>query len=139
MSKGTSATVVLAARLGRDPEVSFKGEGNAMCRFTACVTTGFGEREAQTWYDVTAWGKTAEFVGQYAKTGAKVAVTGELSMRAYTKKDGTTGHSLDVKAYSVDLLDSKTEGTAQERPTTPAKRQGYDSPENRATDEPLPW
>lgn len=131
MSKGTSAAISITGRLGNNPQVAYGEKGNARVKLSVAVKTGFGEHERTTWYEVTAWSKTAEFVGQYAQQGSKVSVTGEPSLRKYKRNDGTEGVSLDVNAYAVDLLDSKAESEGRgERATAP--NLGRPSPETAA-------
>lgn len=122
MSKGTTAAISIVGNLGRDPEVIFGDTGTPRCKLAVAVTTGFGDHEATTWYEVVVFGKASEFIGQYGKKGSKVCVIGEPSLRTYTKKDGTTGASLDVRAHTVDLLDRKSEGAAQATPTSKSTR-----------------
>lgn len=61
----------------RDPESKFLSNGTAVCDFGIAInhnyTTESGEkREEVTFIDATAFGRTAEIIGEYAKKGKSV-------------------------------------------------------------------
>jgi single-strand DNA-binding protein len=60
------------------------------------------------YFKVTAWEKLAAICGQYLSKGAKVAVTGSVSVSTYESK-GNHYASLDVTARDVEFLGRKSE------------------------------
>lgn len=76
----------IAGNLGRDAELKPTQNGDQYCRFTVAVTTGWGDRKATTWWDVTRWGKGADKLAGFLKKGSKVAVSGEISTREHEGK-----------------------------------------------------
>ena len=76
----------IAGNLGKDAELKTTQTGDQLCRFSVAVTTGWGDRKATTWWDVTRWGKGADKLAGFLKKGAKVAVSGEISTREHEGK-----------------------------------------------------
>lgn len=116
--------LIIVGHLGRDPELKYSGAGSAFCSFSVATSEkkrgrDGEQQEVTTWFRVTAFGKTAEFVNQYCAKGALVYVEGRLRMEEYTDKDGNKRHSLEVSADNVQSLASKGE---QGQAETPAPR-----------------
>lgn len=78
--------VTIAGNLGRDAEFKTTQQGDAFCKFSVAVSTGWGDRKATTWWDVTRWGKGAEGLAKILTKGAKVSVSGEMSTREHEGK-----------------------------------------------------
>lgn len=110
--------------LGRDAEVKTVGQ-HTLCEFSVAVKSGYGDREQTMWIRCNMWGQRAESkLVQWLTKGKGVAVTGELSMREYDKKDGTRGHSLEVRVVDVTLMRGDGGDQAQAQPTQqPAPKQ----------------
>jgi len=99
--------------LGRDGETRFTKEGTAVTSFSVAVTSGFGKSEATTWANCNLWGKQAESLATYLNKGQKVAISGEVTLRKYTTKDGAEKDSLDVRVNSITLVGAKGEARGQ--------------------------
>lgn len=111
----TYQQITLVGNVGRDPELRYTPQGTAVCDVSVAVSRSFkgadGQRnEETTWFRVTCWNKLAETVANYVKKGKQILVTGEVSARAYTAKDGTPAVSLEVRADTVRFLGSRSEG-----------------------------
>jgi single-strand DNA-binding protein len=104
MAGSFSGTVV--GKLAKDPEP--RAQGKAM-GFTIPVSKD--KDSPTTWVRVTAWGKTAEYVGQYLKKGSLVSATGTIELREYESK-GTKGSSLEMNAFNVTQF--RTEAPAEQ-------------------------
>lgn len=90
--------VNIAGNVGKDAELKTTQGGDQFCRFTVAVSTGWGDRKTTTWWDVTRWGKGADKLAGFLRKGAKVAVSGEVSIREH---DGKT--YLQIRADHVTL------------------------------------
>ncbi len=88
----------IAGNLGKDAELKSTQAGDQFCRFSVAVTTGWGDRKATTWWDVTRWGKGTEKLAPMLTKGTKVAVSGEISTREH---EGKT--YLQIRADHVTL------------------------------------
>lgn len=97
------------ARLARDAEVEFTQSGDAVTNFSSAVDSGFGDKKKTTWVNCVMWGKRGESVAPYLTKGAQVAVTGEVTNREYTDKDGNKRTSLELRVNDVTLVGGKSE------------------------------
>lgn len=80
--------VVLNGRLVRDPELKFGQSGKAYSRFSIAVDRPFQastDKNSQTadFINCVAFGKTAEFIGEYFRKGRKILLRGSLQMNQY--------------------------------------------------------
>jgi single-strand DNA-binding protein len=71
--------------------------------FTVAVNTWDGRAKAEksTWVRVAVFGKRAESLAKILSKGTQVVVTGDLSIREYTDKDGVVKTSVDINANTV--------------------------------------
>lgn len=93
---------ILIGNLGRDPEVRYMPNGNAVANLALATserwrdkTTG-EQREKTEWHRVVIFGKLAEVAGQYLRKGSKVYIEGQNETREW-EKDG-------VKRYTTEVV-----------------------------------
>ena len=98
----------IMGRLTADPELRYTQGGTAVVRITlACNRpTRAGSEEQTDFIDVTAWGKTAEFVSRYFHKGQLVAVDGSIRTGSY-EKDGIKRRTFEIWANNVHFAESK--------------------------------
>ncbi len=113
--------VFIVGNLGRDPEMRFTPNGQAVTNFSVATnrqyTNSNGERVKETtWFRVSVWGKQAENVNKFLRRGSKVLVEGRLTPdqstggpRIYQRQDGTYGASFEITANRVVFLSSRSE------------------------------
>ena len=107
---------IIVGRAGNDPQMRYTPDGTPVTSLSVAVNTGHGDKQRTVWYRVSCWRKTAEAVNQYVKKGALLLCEGELSEpKPYQGKDGEWRASLDLVAYTVKFLSSKTERQADSR------------------------
>ncbi len=114
--------VELIGHLGRDPQMQYLPDGRAYTRFSLATTRrwkgqGGVEKEATTWWQVTAWGKLGEICNQYLRRGARVLVVGRMAPdpqtgqpRIWTGQDGQPRASYELTAQKVLFLDRRPVG-----------------------------
>lgn len=116
--------VTIQGRLGRDPDVRFTGSGQAVANFTLATDESYkdknGDKVKKTeWHNIVVWGKSAEYVQQYVKSGDLILIVGKLQTRS-SEKDGVKKYTTEVVANEVHGV--ITSGAAQEG-TEPQQRQ----------------
>lgn len=131
--------VVLIGRLTRDPnELRVSPSGTSVTSFTVAVDNRFSKQESNKtdFIPVVIFNKTAEFVCNYARKGALVAVEGRLQQRTYQNKENQNVNVLEVVADNVQLLESKavSQERAQAYPTTQGQGYSYMPDENKEDD-----
>ena len=105
--------VILVGNLGRDPEVRYSPNGDAIANVTVATTETWkdkasGERrEATEWHRVVFFRKLAEIAGQYLKKGSQVYVEGALKTRKWQDKDGQERYTTEIVADEMKMLGSR--------------------------------
>lgn len=111
MSSLNRATII--GRLGSDPEVRYTQSNTAVATLSVATSEKYtdknGERQENTeWHRVVAWGKLAEICQEYLKKGSLVYIEGPIQTRKWENKDGATQYTTEIKALSMQMLDSKS-------------------------------
>lgn len=100
-------SVCLIGRLGKEPELKYTPSGSAVCSFSIAVEDMPKDgQKVSHWFRCVCWGKTAEFLVNYAGKGARVAVNGRLSTRSW-EKDGAPVTVTEVICNNLELIDWK--------------------------------
>jgi single-strand DNA-binding protein len=71
----------------RDGEVKFSNSGTAVLSFSIAHNSKVKEKDEVHYFDITVFGKHAEFIADFAKKGASVLVAGRLVQQRW-EKDG---------------------------------------------------
>ena len=100
----------IMGRLTADPELRYTQGNTAVVRITlACNRpTRTGSEEQTDFIDVTAWGKTAEFVSRYFHKGQLVAVDGSIRTGSYTDKQGIKRRTFEIWAINCHFAEPKS-------------------------------
>src|SRR5579862_5922526 len=121
--------------LGKDC-VTNAVNGKNVINFNVAHTEKFkdaqgNQKDKTIWVDCAYWTDRTG-IAPYLKKGTQVYVEGTPEVRTYPKNDGTTGASLTLRVFSVQLLGNKTSGdysgigganeTAAQNATTGATR-----------------
>lgn len=121
----------LVGRLTKDPELKALGDNNVVAKFTIAVDRNYKDKDGKTPTDFIpceAFGKTAEFVGNYLSKGRMISVSGEMRVDQYQNEEGENRTFTKCHVNSLNVLDSaksaNEESTATnteiERPSKPA-------------------
>jgi single-strand DNA-binding protein len=103
---------MIIGNLGRDPEMRYTPNGQAVTQFTVAVNRNYkdasGEWKEETeWFRVVAWGPLAERTAEYLRKGRKVYVEGRLQTRTWDDKDGQKHYTTELVASTVTALDPR--------------------------------
>lgn len=100
--------VILIGRLTRDPEGRTTNTGKTVVNFSIAVDKRIKPQDGSPtadFFNVSAWGNTADFVVNYLQKGRLIAVDGRLSTRKYTTQDGQNREVYEIVADNVQGLD----------------------------------
>jgi single-strand DNA-binding protein len=106
--------ITIAGQLGRDAEQRFLPNGDSVCSFS--VADSLGKDKPTIWWACSIFGKRAEALGQYLTKGQAVTVSGSVSQREYTDKDGNKRTSMDVRVNDIAFQGGKREQQAAPEP-----------------------
>ena len=117
--------VHLIGRLGRDPEVRYMPNGDAVCNFSLATDESWkdknGQRQTKTeWHAVTMYRRLAEIAGQYLKKGSQVYLEGKIQSRKYTDKNGTERTAYEIICHEMKMLGGNE---APMQPAPPANQE----------------
>ena len=135
--------VILIGRLGRDPEVRYMPNGEAVCNFSVATSEAWNDRNGQRqerteWHNITMYRRLAEIAGQYLKKGSQVYLEGKIQTRKYTDKNGVERTAYDIIANEMKMLGGGSDGqqaqSAQAETPTPPTRQAPATPAAPAED-----
>ena len=96
---------VFVGRIGKDSELRKTGDSNVL-GFSVGSNVGYGANQSTMWIDCSVWGKRGETLQQYLKKGTQVTVSGSLSEREYTAKDGSVRKSLSLKVSDLNFVNN---------------------------------
>ncbi len=103
---------MIIGNLGRDPEMRYTPNGQAVTQFTVAVNRNYrdanGEWQEETeWFRVVAWGPLAERTAEYLRKGRKVYVEGRLQTRQWEDQSGQKRYTTELVANTVTPLDPR--------------------------------
>ena len=101
--------VILIGNLGRDPEVRYMPNGDAVCNFSIATTDQWkdksGQRQERTeWHNIIMFRKLAEIAGEYLTKGRPVYIEGRIQSRKYNGKDGIERTAFEIVADQMQML-----------------------------------
>ena len=117
--------IIVAGRLGQNPELRFTASGDAVCGFSVASGRKYKDRNGQevdttTWWKVSAWRKQAEIINEHFKKGDPILFDGELKPdpstggpRLFQRKDGSWGASYDITLHTFSFLPKGGEKQAE--------------------------
>ncbi len=109
--------VVLLGNLGKDPEVKFLPNGQAVANFGLATTYSIKDKttndwkELTDWHNVVAYGRAAEIIRDYVKKGHKLYIDGRLTTRSWDDKEsGKKVYKTEVVVDQYVLMSGRGDG-----------------------------
>ena len=112
MARGVNK-VILIGNLGRDPEVRYMPNGNAVANITLATSESWKDRttgepqEKTEWHRVVMFRRLGEIAGEYLKKGSKVYIEGKLQTRKWQDNAGNDRYTTEIIADEMQMLDSR--------------------------------
>ena len=103
-------TVILVGNLGKDPEVRYMTNGDAVANVSIATSESWkdkvsGEKKEITeWHRLVFYRKLAEIVGQYLKKGSTVYVEGRIRTRKWQDKEGQERTTTEIDVTEMQML-----------------------------------
>ena len=99
--------IFVTGNLTNVPVINSTKTGKAVTKFGIAVNRPFSKDNEVDFFNVTAWGATAEFVCNYFDKGRRALIEGRLQTSNYTDKDGNKRTGFDIIADNIEFADSK--------------------------------
>jgi single-strand DNA-binding protein len=115
MARGVNK-VILVGNLGKDPEVRYMPNGNAVANITLATTESWkdkqsGEQQEKTeWHRVVMFKRLGEIAGEYLKKGSQVYIEGKLQTRKWQDNSGNDRYTTEIVANEMQMLGGRGGG-----------------------------
>ncbi|MBX3291040.1 MAG: single-stranded DNA-binding protein [Acidobacteria bacterium] len=141
-----SANVSILGNAGRDASLRHSENGTLIASFPIASNSFKNSKEGRVevthWYDITAFGKTAETLAEYIKKGTSILVHGRLSFKPWTTERGEARSGAEVTLLSFEFVggnrssEQQTGENGTEKPESAAP--DYTGPVNAGSQTPEP-
>lgn len=103
-----SANISILGNAGRDVSLRYSEKGAVVASFpiasNSFKTSKEGRVEVTHWFNVTAFGKTAETLAEYVKKGTYLLVHGRLSFNPWTTNEGDPRSGAEIALFSFEFV-----------------------------------
>ena len=112
MARGVNK-VILVGNLGKDPEVRYMPNGNAVANITLATSESWkdktsGEQQEKTeWHRIVMFRRLGEIAGEYLKKGSQVYIEGKLQTRKWQDNSGNDRYTTEIVANEMQMLGSR--------------------------------
>lgn len=119
--------VQIIGRVGKDPEVRYATNGDAIANFTVATSEKYKDKqtgeavEKTEWHNVSAFRRLGEIVGEYVRKGALIYIEGKIQTRKY-EKDGVTHYATGIVASEMKMLGGKNDNQQQQGQPRPQQK-----------------
>lgn len=131
--------ITIAGNLGKDVEVRYLPNGDAVGNFS--IADNQGKDKPAIFWNCSIFGKRAESLSTYLKKGQSVTVSGNVTEREWTDKEGNKR-----KQYDVRVVDLALQGGQRQQSDEPTKHRRNDEPKSSRPapvtsdmDDDIPW
>lgn len=115
---------MIIGNLGRDPEMRYTPNGQAVTQFTVAVNRNYKDQdgawqEETEWFRVVVFGQQAERAAEYLRKGFKVYVEGRLQTRQWEDREGQKRYTTELVANQVTNLERRPRDEGAEAAPAP--------------------
>jgi single-strand DNA-binding protein len=106
---GSVNKCILIGNLGRDADLRYTTNGDAVSTISLATTETWNDKKGQKqerteWHRCVLWGKMAESLQEYLTKGKQIFLEGKLQTRKWDDKEGITRYTTEIRADRVTLL-----------------------------------
>ena len=121
------SSITIICRPTRDPELKSSPSGVIFTTLDVAVTKGFGDKEHPNYYRAYCKNDIAQrVINAGVKKGSLIYITGDLDIRPFTRKDGSTGTANEITVFDWGYVNTgkpKSDDNSQTQNGTPAAAQ----------------
>jgi len=109
--------VVLAGRVGRDPETKKVGDDLTIAKFSLATSKKVKGEDVTEWHNIVVFGKRADVIAEYVKKGDFFTMSGEIRYRSWEGDDGQKKYMTEIHLEDFTFgPKSSTNNTASAAP-----------------------
>jgi len=130
--------IIAIGNLGRDPELRYTPQGDAVCDFSIAVNDRKRDKAGEyqdvtTWFKVTLWRRQAENASKYLTKGRSVYVEGRLQVEEWTDRDGKNRYTLVIQGSDIHFISDTRGDEMSSEPASDNEFAGQDVSARKAT------
>lgn len=114
--------ITIAGQLGKDAEIRYMPNGDPVASFS--VADSQGKDKPTIWWRASIFGKRAESLAPYLLKGQAVTVSGTVTEREYTDKNGEQKKAMEIRVQDVELQGGKRDAAPAPKAAKPAAPAG---------------
>ncbi|HBB6316381.1 TPA: single-stranded DNA-binding protein [Staphylococcus delphini] len=107
-------SVFLTGRITKDLELKQAGQ-TQVTNFSIAVDNPF-KKDDTSFFEIVAFGKTAELLNNYCGKGSKILIEGSLKQDRFEDKNGNNRSVVRVIANRIEFLDNKSNNQSNNPP-----------------------
>ena len=120
--------VAITGRITKDLELKQAGQTQVI-NFSMAVENPYKKDDA-SFFEIVAFGKTAELLNTYCGKGSKIGVDGTLKQDRFTDKEGNNRSVVRITANRIEFLDTKQSNNQSQQQRGQAKPQQQPAQDN---------
>ncbi|HMS07997.1 MAG TPA: single-stranded DNA-binding protein [Pyrinomonadaceae bacterium] len=109
-----SCNISILGNAGREVSLRYSEKGTAVASFPIASNSFKNGKEGRVevthWFNVTAFGKTAEILAEHVKKGTYLLVHGRLSFDPWLTKEGDPRSGAEVALFSFEFVGGNRSG-----------------------------
>jgi single-strand DNA-binding protein len=129
-----STSISILGNTGRDVELRYTPQGNAVASFSIASntvrSTAQGQQKKTDWFNVSAFGRQAETLAKYLTKGSQILVRGKLTFNPWLSRDGEARVSADVVLQDFEFAGGNAAKTVHEARDEPIAAQANNQMES---------
>lgn len=95
--------VIINGYLGKDPEIKKTNSGKSVCNFSISQSRKDANgNQIPKWYQINAWEKQADFLGDRCKKGDMILVDGHMDYREW-EQEGRRRYAQEIIADTITI------------------------------------
>jgi|FLOH01.1.fsa_nt_gi single-strand DNA-binding protein len=128
--------VQILGTITREVELKYTNSGVAIGSFGIAYNEKRKQQDGSYgdvahFFDITAFGKTAENINSYFQKGSRILLNGSLDFQSWVDKDGQKRSKVGIKVNSFDFID-KRDNSQQSQPQQSYQSAPQGQPQQRA-------
>ena len=114
MSRGINKAVIVGT-LGKDPEIKYAENGNAVVNVSVATNESWKDRETgeaqerTEWHRIVMFGRLGEIASQYLKKGSQAYFEGRIQTSKWQDDNGNDRYSTQIVASEMQMLGRRPE------------------------------
>lgn len=102
---------VFTGRTTKDVELRMTQDNMAVANVALAVDDGYGDKKTTSFFNLTAFGKTAESMEKYVTKGTKILVTARAKQNKWQDKNGNNRYDIGFIVTTWEFAQAAGEAT----------------------------